>query len=142
MRRRCAQTTGPEAAGASRAVAHPAVGQNFRPYDADALAFYRQQCAGLSITAQKVQAALESLRARTPALIWKSARGVLGGRCRHARMVRRTAGDRTMAACGRAGNPLAPWGREGQAPQCPVPASNSRLSFFASDHLCTSVGPS
>lgn len=52
-----------------------AVGQNFRPYDADALAFYRQQCAGLSITAQKVQAALESLRARTPALIWKSARG-------------------------------------------------------------------
>ncbi|RZT36450.1 ATP-binding protein [Cupriavidus agavae] len=51
------------------------VGRNFRPYDGEALAFYRAQCPGLAITAPKVQAALESLRDRTPSLVWKSARG-------------------------------------------------------------------
>lgn len=52
-----------------------AVGRTFRPYDAEALAFYREQCPGMTVSAQKVQAALESLRDRTPALVWKSARG-------------------------------------------------------------------
>ncbi|MBP6095750.1 MAG: hypothetical protein KBF58_13165 [Methyloversatilis sp.] len=49
-------------------------GSNFRPYDADALRFYRDKTGG-TVSAQKAQNALESLRQRTPALVWKSARG-------------------------------------------------------------------
>lgn len=49
-------------------------GQRFRPYDADALRFYRE-ASGVTVSAQKAQNALESLRQRTPALVWKSARG-------------------------------------------------------------------
>lgn len=52
-----------------------ALGRQFRPYDAEALDFYRSRCVGMTVSAQKVQAALESLRDRTPALVWKSARG-------------------------------------------------------------------
>jgi hypothetical protein len=46
----------------------------FRPYDAEALAFYREK-TGEKITAQKAQNAIESLRMQTPSLIWKSAKG-------------------------------------------------------------------
>ena len=49
-------------------------GPRFRPYDADALRFYRQQL-GRPISVQQAQKALEALRQRTPALVWKSARG-------------------------------------------------------------------
>lgn len=49
-------------------------GERYRPYDAEALRFYKDKTRE-NVTAQKAQAALESLRARTPALIWKSARG-------------------------------------------------------------------
>lgn len=49
-------------------------GARFRPYDSDALRFYRERVSG-RVTAQAAQRALESLRARTPALVWKSARG-------------------------------------------------------------------
>ena len=49
-------------------------GPRFRPYDAEAQRFYNEKTRE-KITTPKVQAALESLRARTPALIWKSARG-------------------------------------------------------------------
>lgn len=49
-------------------------GPRFRPYDAEALKFYREQTDG-PISAQRAQNALESLRQRTPALVWKSARG-------------------------------------------------------------------
>lgn len=49
-------------------------GQRFRPYDSEALAFYRAQVPG-RVTAQSAQRALEALRARSPALVWKSARG-------------------------------------------------------------------
>lgn len=50
-------------------------GARFRPYDGDALRFYRERVAPERVTAQKAQRALESLRERTPALVWKSARG-------------------------------------------------------------------
>ncbi|AKU10039.1 ATPase [Azoarcus sp. CIB] len=50
------------------------VGSRFRPYDAEALAFYRVQTQE-KVTAQRAQNALESLRQRMPALVWKSARG-------------------------------------------------------------------
>lgn len=50
------------------------VGTRFRPYDVEALAFYRAQ-TGEKVTAQRAQNALESLRQRMPALVWKSARG-------------------------------------------------------------------
>jgi len=46
----------------------------FRPYDAEALTFYREK-TGEKITAQKAQAAIASLRAQTPSLMWKSAKG-------------------------------------------------------------------
>lgn len=46
----------------------------FRPYDADAIAFYREK-TGDKVTPQKVQNAIETLRALSPALIWKSAKG-------------------------------------------------------------------
>lgn len=55
-------------------------GNRFRPYDAEALRFYREKVdelgeAATKITAQSAQSALESIRSRTPALVWKSARG-------------------------------------------------------------------
>ncbi|MBC7455374.1 MAG: ATP-binding protein [Massilia sp.] len=46
----------------------------FRPYDADAMAFYREK-TGDRVTPQKAQNAIESLRSLSPALIWKSAKG-------------------------------------------------------------------
>ncbi|MGB0129734.1 MAG: hypothetical protein WBP72_18980, partial [Rhodocyclaceae bacterium] len=49
------------------------LGPRFRPYDAEALAFYREQVGKAS--AQSAQNALETLRQRTPPLVWKSARG-------------------------------------------------------------------
>ena len=49
-------------------------GSRFRPYDSDALRFYRDRVPG-RVTAQMAQRALESLRERSPALVWKSARG-------------------------------------------------------------------
>ncbi len=49
-------------------------GPRFRPYDGEALRFYREKVGG-PVTAQRAQSALESLRERTPALVWKSARG-------------------------------------------------------------------
>ena len=49
-------------------------GARFRPYDAEALRFYQHKI-GKKVTAQQVQNALEVLRQRTPALVWKSARG-------------------------------------------------------------------
>ncbi|MFY8043440.1 MAG: hypothetical protein ACOVOD_10990, partial [Rhodoferax sp.] len=55
-------------------------GNRFRPYDADALRFYREKAAErgdtkTKFTAQTAQTALEAIRSRTPALVWKSARG-------------------------------------------------------------------
>ena len=49
-------------------------GPRFRPYDGDALRCYRDRVAG-RVTPQMAQRALESLRERNPALLWKSARG-------------------------------------------------------------------
>ncbi len=49
-------------------------GPRFRPYDAEALRFYREKL-GRPVGVQQAQKALESLRERTPALVWKSARG-------------------------------------------------------------------
>jgi hypothetical protein len=49
-------------------------GPRFRPYDGDALRFYRERVTG-RVTPQMAQRALESLRDRNPALVWKSARG-------------------------------------------------------------------
>lgn len=49
-------------------------GPRFRPYDAEALKFYRAQ-VGKAVSAQNAQNALEALRQRTPPLVWKSARG-------------------------------------------------------------------
>jgi hypothetical protein len=46
----------------------------FRPYEVDALAFYREK-TGEKATPPKVQNAIDSLRALSPALIWKSAKG-------------------------------------------------------------------
>jgi len=55
-------------------------GGRFRPYDAEALKFYREKLntpggPTVKVTAQTAQAAVESIRERTPALVWKSARG-------------------------------------------------------------------
>lgn len=55
-------------------------GNRFRPYDADALRFYREKVAlrggsDTRVTAQHAQNALEAIRSRSPALVWKSARG-------------------------------------------------------------------
>ncbi len=49
-------------------------GQRFRPYDGEALRFYQQK-SGKKVSAQQAQNALETLRQRSPAVIWKSARG-------------------------------------------------------------------
>ena len=48
--------------------------QRFRPYDAEALRFYSDK-TGSSVSAQQAQNALEALRQRSPALVWKSSRG-------------------------------------------------------------------
>lgn len=55
-------------------------GTRFRPYDAEALKFYRAKLnvpgeAAVKVTAQMAQNAVEAIRQRTPALVWKSARG-------------------------------------------------------------------
>lgn len=48
----------------------------FRPYDAEALRFYTGKTGSYkAVTPQQAQNALESLRQRTPALVWKSVRG-------------------------------------------------------------------
>ncbi len=49
-------------------------GSKFRPYDGEALRFYRA-ATGHPVSAAQAQKALEALRQRTPALVWKSARG-------------------------------------------------------------------
>ncbi|MCY3002780.1 MAG: ATP-binding protein [Planctomycetota bacterium] len=49
-------------------------GPRFRPYDAEALRFYRER-VGDPVTVQMSQKALESLRSRNPSIVWKSARG-------------------------------------------------------------------
>ncbi|WP_374429185.1 AAA family ATPase [Ideonella dechloratans] len=49
-------------------------GPRYRPYDAEALRFYRDK-TGHPVNAAQAQRALESLRQRMPALVWKSARG-------------------------------------------------------------------
>ena len=49
-------------------------GPRFRPYDGEALHFYSDRVTG-RVTPQMAQRALESLRERNPALVWKSARG-------------------------------------------------------------------
>lgn len=49
-------------------------GSRYRPYGADALRFYREK-TGHPVSVAQAQKALESLRQRTPALVWKSARG-------------------------------------------------------------------
>lgn len=49
-------------------------GPRFRPYDAEALRFYREKL-GRPLSVPQAQKALESLRQCTPALVWKSARG-------------------------------------------------------------------
>lgn len=49
-------------------------GPRYRPYDAEALRFYRDK-TGHPVNAAQVQRALEALRQRMPALVWKSARG-------------------------------------------------------------------
>lgn len=50
------------------------LGARFRPYDAEALRFYAEK-TGKKVSAQSAQNALDVLRQRTPALVWKSARG-------------------------------------------------------------------
>lgn len=49
-------------------------GPRYRPYDAEALRFYREK-AGHPVSTAQAQKALEALRQRMPALVWKSARG-------------------------------------------------------------------
>lgn len=49
-------------------------GHQFKPYDAAALNFYEKHL-GKKVTAAQVQRALESLRSRTPSLVWKTERG-------------------------------------------------------------------
>jgi hypothetical protein len=49
-------------------------GPRFRPYDAEALRFYRDKL-GRPLSAQQAQKALESLRQRSPAMVWRSAQG-------------------------------------------------------------------
>ena len=49
-------------------------GPDFKPYDADALAFYVDKL-GKKVTQPSVQLAIDGLTARDPSLIWKSARG-------------------------------------------------------------------
>ena len=50
--------------------------QNFKPYDRDALRFYAGVVSDkASITPNRVQNAIEKMRAMSPSLVWKSARG-------------------------------------------------------------------
>jgi len=49
-------------------------GPRYRPYDAEALKFYGDK-AHHPVSVAQAQKALESLRQRMPALVWKSARG-------------------------------------------------------------------
>lgn len=49
-------------------------GPRFRPYDSESNEFYAK-VVGRHIAKARVQAALESLRDRTPPMVWKSARG-------------------------------------------------------------------
>lgn len=49
-------------------------GPRYRPYDAEALRFYRDK-TGHPVSTAQAQRALEALRQRMPALVWKSARG-------------------------------------------------------------------
>lgn len=49
-------------------------GPRYRPYDGEAFRFYQEK-TGKKVSPQQAQNALESLRQRTPTLIWKSARG-------------------------------------------------------------------
>lgn len=49
-------------------------GTRYRPYDAEALRFYREK-VNRPVNVAHAQKALETLRQRMPALIWKSARG-------------------------------------------------------------------
>lgn len=49
-------------------------GPRYRPYDAEALRFYRDK-TGHPVNTTQAQRALEALRQRMPALVWKSARG-------------------------------------------------------------------
>lgn len=49
-------------------------GQRFRPYDGETLRFYQEK-TGRKVSAPQAQNALEALRQRNPALVWKSARG-------------------------------------------------------------------
>jgi hypothetical protein len=49
-------------------------GSRFRPYDADALRFYKNK-TGHSATPAQVQKVLENLRNHQPSMVWKSARG-------------------------------------------------------------------
>ncbi len=49
-------------------------GPRYRPYDSEALRFYREK-TGHPVNAAQAQRALEALRQRMPALVWKSARG-------------------------------------------------------------------
>lgn len=49
-------------------------GVRFRPYDAEALRFYRDK-VNHPVSVAQAQRALESLRQRMPALVWKSVRG-------------------------------------------------------------------
>ena len=56
------------------------LGTRFRPYDAEALKFYREKVSEAGgtqakVTPQMAQNALEGMRSRSPALVWKSARG-------------------------------------------------------------------
>jgi hypothetical protein len=49
-------------------------GPRYRPYDAEALRFYRDK-TGHPVNTTLAQRALEALRQRMPAVVWKSARG-------------------------------------------------------------------
>ena len=49
-------------------------GPRYRPYDAEALRFYRSK-TGHPVSVAQAQKALEALRQRMPALVWKSVRG-------------------------------------------------------------------
>ncbi|ART61485.1 ATPase (plasmid) [Acidovorax carolinensis] len=51
-----------------------AQGPRYRPYDAEALRFYRD-ITGRPVSVTQAQKALEALRQHMPALVWKSARG-------------------------------------------------------------------
>lgn len=49
-------------------------GPRYRPYDVEALRFYREK-TGHPVSATQAQRALEALRQHTPTMVWKTARG-------------------------------------------------------------------